>query len=782
MKKLTKKLISFIKKRKYYLLAFFFILFVWWWFCLPKELFNDPTATVLLDKNGQLLNAQIAEDGQWRFPKSDTVPYKFKQAIIEFEDHRFYSHLGVSVMGIGRAMKQNISNGKVVSGASTITMQVIRMSRNKPRTFYQKLIEMIWATRLEARLTKNEILALYASNAPMGGNVVGLEAAAWRYFQRSPDNLSWAESATLAVLPNAPSLIHVSKNRKALKAKRDRLLTRLYNKGKIDEETLEIAKEEELPSKPKPLPQLAIHLMNNSLNEGKKGQRIVTSLEVNLQKSVIERLNYHHQRLKTNNIFNGAVVVGEIKTGRIIAYVGNTEVKEKEHGGDVDVIKARRSSGSIIKPFLYGFMIQEGYLTPQQIIYDVPTTMAGYSPENYNQKYAGIVPADEALSKSLNVPFVRMLRDYGIQKFHSGLKRTGMSTLDKPATHYGLSLILGGSEVTLFDLVSMYAKMGRAITQYPNYDSLTNANFSCYSLQTSKNSQPVISSSASWSVISAMEKVVRPNKEKNWEEFNTSERIAWKTGTSFGFRDAWAVGLNKDYVVGVWVGNADGEGRPGIIGVEAAAPILFDVFDFLPKSEWYKKPLDEFVPQKICVKSGMRANEYCTETKVSALPFECENNSLCSFHKIIFLDKNEKNRVSSNCYSVNEMVEKTWFSLPPKAAFYYQKRTPDYIEIPPFKEGCSEKDNTKQISVLYPKNESKILITRTETGEESSVVLEALHRDSEATLFWHLNEKYIGSTTHIHQKDKRLSPGKYELKVIDELGNAEKIRFEVVKD
>ncbi len=782
MRKLVKKIIQFIKKRRYYILAFFFILFVWWWFCLPKELFNSPTATVLLDKDGQLLNAQIAEDGQWRFPYNDSVPYKFKEAIVEFEDHRFHSHLGVSPRGIARAIKQNISNGKVVSGASTITMQVIRMSRNKPRTMYQKMVEMIWATRLEARLTKDEVLALYASNAPMGGNVVGLDAAAWRYFQRSPSQLSWAETATLAVLPNAPSLIHVGKNREALRKKRDRLLTRLFEKGKIDKETLEIAKEESLPENPKPLPQLAIHLMNKALNDGKKGQRITTSLDVDLQKNVIERLNYHHQRLKTNNIFNGAIIVGEIKTGKIIAYVGNTQVKEKEHGGDVDVITARRSSGSILKPFLYGFMVQDGYITPKQVIYDVPTTMAGYSPENYNQKYAGIVPADEALSKSLNVPFVRMLRDYGIQKFYSNLTKTGMNTLNKPATHYGLSLILGGCEVTLFDLVSMYAKMSRSVTQFPNYDGITNSTLSCYSPKQSLDTIPVISPAAAWVTLEAMEHVVRPNKEKNWEEFSTSDRIAWKTGTSFGFRDAWAVGLNKDYVVGVWIGNADGEGRPGVIGVEAAAPILFDIFDFLPKSEWYKKPIDEFVSLEICTKSGMRANKNCPEIKSISSPFESQNSSFCPYHKLIFLDKTEKNRVSSSCYSVSEMVKKTWFSLPPKAAYYYQKRTPDYVEIPPFKPGCSEADVLSQISILYPKNESKIMVTRTETGEQSSIVMECLHRDAEATLFWHLNEKFIGTTNHIHQMDKKLTPGDYKLKVIDELGNSEKIRFVVVKD
>ncbi|MDB4088486.1 penicillin-binding protein 1C [Flavobacteriales bacterium] len=745
-------------------------------------LFDKPTSTVLLDKNQKLLNALIAGDGQWRFPHNDLVSEKFKTAIVEFEDHNYYSHIGVSARGIARAIKQNVANGKIVSGGSTITMQVIRMSRNKQRTIYQKLVEMIWATRLEAKFTKDEILSIYASNAPMGGNVVGLDAASWRYFQRSPDELSWAETATLAVLPNAPSLIHVSKNRNALKEKRDRLLKRLHVKGKIDKETMEIAMEEPLPDKPHPLPQLASHLLNKVISDKKIGQRTTTTLEANLQSQIINLVELHHQRLKSNNIFNAAVVVGNIKTGEIVSYVGNTKVKEKEHGGSVDVISSPRSSGSILKPFLYAFMLEDGNITPEQVIYDVPTSMAGYSPENYNQKYAGIVPANEALSKSLNVPFVRMLRDYGVQKFHSKLTKLGMATLNKPASHYGLSLILGGSEVKLIDLINMYAKMGRSVSQFPNYDTTVSMDF-VYTENTSKNEAvPSVSPSAAWFTLQAMQKVVRPNIEKNWEEFNTSQRIAWKTGTSYGFRDAWAVGLNQDYVVGVWIGNADGEGRPGIIGVEAAAPLLFDVFDFLPKSAWFDPPFDELVKENICIKSGSKTGEFCEDFEELYIPIKAITTLPCSYHKVIFLDKNKEKRVTSKCYEVSQMERVSWFSLPPKVAFYYQKRTPNYLPIPPYKDGCIDKDELSQISILYPKSESKILITKTESGAKSQVIMEVIHRDDNAIIFWHLDDFYLGQTSHIHQFQKELKPGKHSLKVIDELGNSEKIEFEVVKD
>ena len=780
MKKRLKKIINWIKKRKFSLLAIFIILFIWWYNCLPSQLFNSPTSTIILDNNGNLLNAQIAADGQWRFPSNDSVPQKFKDAIIQFEDKTFRSHIGISFRGIARAIKQNVSEGKVVSGASTITMQVIRMSRNKKRTIYQKLVEIILATRLEAKLSKDEILAIYASNAPMGGNVVGLDAASWRYFQRSAVNLSWAETAMLAVLPNSPSLIHLGKNREKLKNKRNRLLYKLFLAGKIDKETLSISKEEPLPNKPKSLPQIAPHLLSKAISENKKGKRVNTTIDRVIQNHVIKTLDIHHNRLKQNNIFNGAAIVCDIKNGTILAYVGNTKVKEKEHSGSVDIISSPRSSGSILKPFLYASILEDGVMTPNQAVPDIPTSMAGYSPENYNQKYAGLVPADEALSKSLNVPFVRMLRDYGNQKFHSKLQKIGMTTLTKPSSHYGLSLILGGCEVKLIDLMNMYGKMARTLIQFPSYDSSLNHDFIYTDMHKNTAKEPIFNPSAIWFTLEAMKNVIRPNKEKNWETFSSSQKIAWKTGTSYGFRDAWAIGLNSEYIVGVWVGNADGEGRPGIIGIEAAAPILFDVFDVLPNSNWFTKPLDKMEMQRICVKSGYKASDICTKIKEELIP-ETENTSLpCPYHINIFLDKTEKYRVTSDCYSVSEMVVKPWFSLPPKIDYYYKKRTPNHQFLPPYKFNCVELDNISPISIIYPKNESEIKIPKTVEGVKGKIVMEATFRESKGDLYWHLDDDFIGTTNHIHQLEKIIPVGNHTILIMDELGNSKKVSFQVV--
>lgn len=782
MKKRFSKLVQWIKKQKYYILGVFLILFIWWYNCLPKNLFNKPTSTILLDNKGGLLNAQIATDGQWRFPYNDSVPEKFKKAIIQFEDRTFYSHLGVSVRGVARAVKQNISEGRIVSGGSTITMQVIRMSREKDRTVWQKIIEMILATRLEARYSKDEILALYASNAPMGGNIVGLDAASWRYFGRDAHELSWAEVSMLAVLPNAPSLIHLGKNRDKLFEKRNRLLTRLFEAGEIDSLTHQLAITEPLPDKPHDLPQVAPHLLAKSQQDGLLGKRVETTVQREVQEHVLRTLSIHHNRLKNNHIYNGSVVVGNIKTGKIIAYVGNTEVQEKEHGGDVDVITAPRSSGSILKPFLYTYMLDEGLITPNQLIPDVPTTMAGYSPENYNQQYAGAVPASEALSRSLNVPFVLMLKDYGVAKFHNRLKQIGMTTLNHSPSHYGLSLILGGAEVTLWDLMNMYGKMAKTVRQYPNYSKSLNVNFTYQDKEVEGSTKPLFNPGVAWSTIEAMKKLERPNRDMNWETFSSSQNIAWKTGTSYGFRDAWAVGFNSEYIVGVWVGNADGEGRPGIIGVEAAAPILFDVFDGLPKAKMFNRPSDEFELTKICAKSGHRANDNCIDLVKELIPITAKEAQICPYDIKIHLDKNKEFRVTSKCEQVSNMVNTSWFVLPPKMEWYYQKRNPQYKQLPPFKEGCDNVEEQLSMVVLYPKPESEIIIPKGIDGEKEKAIFEVTHKKEEAILYWHLDDTYLGSTSHIHQLAVKPSVGKHSLTVVDDEGVVEKIDFKVVKE
>ena len=366
----------------------FLILSGFYWFCLPRTLFDDPFSTVMLDREGGLLGARIAADGQWRFPPVDSLPDKYEKAVILYEDRFFHNHPGVNPFSLFRALLQNLKQGEIVSGGSTITMQVIRLARKgKSRTILEKIIEMVLAMRLELSASKEEILSLYASHAPFGGNVVGIHAASWRYWGRPPDQLSWAETATLAVLPNAPALIHPGKNRAWLVIKRNRLLDKMEAAALIDSLDCSLAKLEALPEKPLPLPSSAPHLMDR-IYQTSQGLTVRTSIDASLQERVEGIIEDHHKRLLHNNIHNACCLVLDTQTGEVLAYVGNTRNPGKpEFSSAVDIITAPRSTGSILKPVLYCLMLEEGEILPGTLVPDIPTHYTGYSPKNFSMTY-----------------------------------------------------------------------------------------------------------------------------------------------------------------------------------------------------------------------------------------------------------------------------------------------------------------------------------------------------------------------------------------------------------
>ena len=768
-----------------YLLIIFIGLCLNWRYCLPTQLFSDPTCTVLEDSKGNLLGARIADDGQWRFPHNENVPEKFRQAIIQFEDRDFYDHMGFSGKAFARAIRQNLQSGRVVSGGSTLTMQLVRLIRKgKSRSMWEKAVEVFMATRLERTYTKDEILAYYASNAPFGGNVVGLDAAAWRYYGRSAEELSWSEAATLAVLPNAPSLIYPGKNQQRLLEKRNRLLDRLHEVGQIDETGLMLAKAEPLPGKPHPLPQMAPHLLDRLSKEGYTGKRVKTTIDRELQENATELVAIHHRRLAENEIHNAAALVLKVKTGEVLAYIGNTDTDSPEHGSFVDVITAPRSTGSILKPFLFACMLDDGKLTPRMLIKDVPSQYGSYSPRNFNLTYDGAVPARKALARSLNVPAVRMLNNYGIEKFHHQLKRLGMTTLHRSPREYGLSLVLGGAEGTLWDLASIYANLARTLNEFPSYHSSLRARpryiRDVEGLPVPGAEIPILCPSAIWHTYEAMLEVTRPESDINWRAFSNSNKIAWKTGTSFGFRDAWAIGVTPEYVVAVWVGNADGEGRPGLVGIEAAAPLMFDIFDRLPSGDWFHPPYDDMSRVNVCRLSGHRASELCQVVDSVYLPNPSLKTIACPYHQLVHLDKSGKYRVHSECELATDIRHESWFVLPPVMEWYYKFRHPAYRSLPDFRSDCHEAGEEEVMAIIYPKKASRIFVPVELSGEPGKTVFEITHRKASSKVFWHLDDDYIGTTRDIHHMEFRPGEGKHVLTLVDEEGNHLSRSFEVL--
>lgn len=749
------KQLSITRKVMYCIVAFLVTGYI---FCLPGQLFHVPYSTVVTDRNGELLGARIAFDGQWRFPPRNTTPDKIAQCLITFEDKHFYHHWGVNPLSVGRAFIQNIRNKRIVSGGSTLTMQTIRLARNESRTFGEKLIEMIWATRLEFRASKEEILSMYISHAPFGGNVVGLDAAAWRYFGHSAEDLSWAESAMLAVLPNAPAMIHLSKGRNTLLSKRNRLLKKLLEKKVIDSSTYELAISEPLPGEPHPLPQIAPHLVSRYYQK-QNGEYSRTTIDRGVQIQVEALAERWSNEFNRSDIRNLAILVIDLPSNQAVAYCGNVHFNRAQAGNQVDVIQAPRSTGSILKPFLYYAMLQEGSLLPDMLLPDIPVNINGFTPQNFSMQFEGAVPAAEALSRSLNIPAVTMLQKYGVTKFHYFLQQIGLKTINRPASHYGLSLILGGAEATLWDVTNAYARMGRALLKENVQDE----------------SNPDWDRGAVWQTFDALKEVNRP-EEIEWKSIPSMQTIAWKTGTSYGFRDAWAVGVTPRYAIGVWVGNATGEGKPGLVGALTAGPVLFDTFNLLPSSPWFERPTGVFIEAEVCRQSGHLKGRFCEETDTTLILPSGLRTEACTYHHLITVSADESHRIYENCANTEPTIQKSWFTLPPVQEWYYKQHHPEYKPLPPFKAGCGE-DSFQTMQFIYPPMNARILLPKQMDGKKGVLTVELAHSNPNATIFWHLDDTYQTQTQDFHKISLQPAVGKHSLTAVDSEGNTVSTTF-----
>ena len=755
----------------------------------PLPRFKAPESTVVVARDGSLLGARIADDGQWRFPGNDAIPDQFEKALLTFEDKYFYRHPGINPVSIVRAIGDNIRAGEIVSGGSTITMQVARIARgNRPRTYPEKIIEMLSALKLELFRSKKKILGMYIANAPFGGNIVGLEAAAWRYTGKSPEGITWAEAAALAVLPNSPALVFPGKNQEILKLRRDDLLRKLYKREFFDTLTLVLAIDEPLPGEPRPLPVLAPHLTDFFFSNN-RGKMTRTTIDPPLQEHAVDILNAHQKMLSGNFINNSACLIVKVETGEVLAYVGNSAFGNvAEHGGDVDIVRARRSTGSILKPLLYAGMQYSGDILPNTLVADVPTRFPGFSPKNFDFSYSGGVPASRALSQSLNIPAVKMLQKYTPDRFLGLLQKTGFTSFSQNSDHYGLSLILGGGEASLWELTGVYASLSRTLNNYLLENKYFDGDYHPPVLDLKKESKevkkedptPPLNASSIWLTYDALLKVNRPEGEAGWQYFSSSRDFAWKTGTSFGFRDAWAIGTTPEYVIGVWAGNADGEGRPGLTGISAAAPILFDLVNILEPAGWFKEPLEEMTMIRVCSLSGYRAGPECPETKEIPACISGLRSDICPYHKIIHLDKTGTRRVTADCASPAEIRNESWFILPPAMEYFYRQKHPEYKVLPPVAPGCSVDKEIPVMEFIYPTAGTKIFIPRDQTGLLTRVISEVAHRNPLKKIYWHLDEKYYATTRYIHQIEILADAGDHVLTVVDEDGNSIKCSFSII--
>ncbi len=747
---------------------------VWGWFaCVTFPLFDAPYSTVLNDREGELLGARIAGDEQWRFPPSDHVPDKFIASLVAFEDQRFWDHCGVDLLAVGRATQQNLRSGRVVSGASTLTMQVVRMAGGpRDRSLSRKLQEMVQATRLEWKKSKEDILKLYCAHAPFGGNIVGLEAASWRYYGVPSRQLSWGESAALAVLPNAPSKVLPGKNESLFRNKRNRLLNRLLLQGTIDSVTWRLSKGEPLPSAPLALPRRAPHLLDWQCRS-RPGQVCNSTVDGAIQNRVQAVVDNHVAQWKGNEVNNASAIVVDLMSGEIRSYVGNTSVLGAE-GSGFDMLRQPRSTGSILKPFLYAAAIEEGAVTPMAILEDVPTRIGDFTPRNFDRVYRGTPTVKEALVASLNVPAVRLLRQFGLQKFHGVLQDLGMRDLNENAVHYGLSLILGGAEIRPVQVAEAYVAMFSALLP-GGPGGLKDPLGRPYS----PGQSPEFTALTVHQVKEMMKEVKRPLAWKHWEE---ERPVYWKTGTSYGHRDAWAAGSDGQWLVVVWAGNASQEGRPGLIGVECSAPLFFNVLSQLPFRGASFPDSDEGLEGRsadLCAATGYGKGPFCRSTVIAKVGERIPNP--CTYCTTIQLDAAGK-RVHSGC--ADEFSDTSWVVLPPAMQWYHRKAGGRFASMPDWSDDCtgaSTMNDGHRMEWVYPEGHDVVKRPRDLDGEQQSLVLELAHSREGATLYWHDNGRYLGETHGHHALEVFFGVGRHEIHVLDERGARMSSTIEVVK-
>jgi penicillin-binding protein 1C len=744
---------------------------------IPAPSFPPDYSILVLDSGGEILHATLNRKGQWCLPPDPDfkIPTKLETCVLEYEDRHFRMHPGVNPVSVLRALRSNARSGGVRSGASTITMQTARISRPKPRTVPNKIFEMLQALKLEALHSKKTILKTYLDHAPYGRNVVGIRAASLRYFGKKPDRLSWAEAATLAVLPNQPGLIAPGVRTGLLRKKRDRLLNRLFRRGMLDRGTLDLALLEDVPSASAPFPSAAMHLARRLESEAGGRFAIRTTIDRAIQLRV-EALTADHVsgRLRPLGIRNAAVLVAETGSGKVRAYVGSQDFFDAESGGQVDGVVAPRSPGSLLKPFLYGLAMDDGILLPQTRIRDVPTFYGAFSPSNASETYDGLVTAKEALVRSLNVPAVRVLYAFGVRPFFLFLKRAGLSTLFRDPDEYGLPLILGGAEVTAWDMAGLYRGLARGGRFEPLRVTEDGAG--------GGDGPRLISPGACWLTLQMLRELKRPEAEAYWELYRDRWPIAWKTGTSYGFRDAWAAGVSPRWTIVVWAGNFDGEGNANLAGASCAGTLMFAVHNALhrePDPVWFDPPVEDLDRVSICSETGFTAGPDCPAAKVRSVdaPRGMRPLPVCPYHRRLFLSPDGRMQVCSACWKPGRVREEVRLVYPPEVAQFLRESGKPAGDATRHDPACPARVPEHPMDILYPQPGARLWIPRDLDGRLQRVMFRAAHREAGSVIHWYLDGVYLGATTSRHSLACRCGRGEHDLAAVDGDGNRQSVRF-----
>lgn len=730
-----------------FLLLFFLAYVFYVYFSFDKNTllddFKSRYSKILYDKNGEILSVFLNDEEQWHI-KSTDIPKRLKIAVINYEDRKFYSHFGVDFLALMRAFVNNF-NSTQRSGASTISMQTIKLWDKKDRTYFNKFNEIIQSFALENAFSKDEILKLYLSNAPYGGNLVGYEAAILFYFDKNPKDLTWAQAALLAILPNQPGLINLEKNKTKLLNKRNKLLAKLYERKLINKDIYELSLKEPLPNF-KPRKNIAPHLALRLLNDDNK--EIFSSIDKKIQLKIEKKAKEFSYTLQQKGIQNLAIILADTKTRKVLAYVGSQDFYDMANLGQINGNTAKRSVGSTLKPFLYALSIDEGIIAPESILLDVPTFFSNFNPQNANKKYYGIISAKEALQRSLNVPFVSLLQDYGYEKFFYKLK-TFLNFEDENYKRYGLSLILGTKELSLEDLVKLY--LGLA-----NYGELANLSF--IRDENLSGVTRMFSKGSAYLTLEAMKELQRVGLEN----YNKEKIISWKTGTSYGRKDAWAIGATPKYTLGVWVGNFNGEANANLYGVSIAGDLLFEILGLLDEVDLEFAPSDDLMTIKLDSISKYRYDENLNTSYIHTLyPKEANILRTSPFLKKVY--EYQGKELDSKDIHFKDAKAFIKLDLPAYALHFFQQRNFKF-------------SSKKGVNIIYPKDNLKLILARDLNGMKG-LVAKVANLNNEK-LFWYLNQKLIYEGNE-NTQNLNLKEGKYQLFIISQSGEQDTVWFEI---
>jgi len=764
-------------------------------FPLPLDKLNPPPSQLVLDRNGKLLRAFTAPDEMWRIKETlQDVSPELKLAALTYEDKWFYYHFGLNPISIIKAAIANAKAKRVVSGASTITMQVARMMEPKARTFRNKCIEAFRALQLESHYSKDEILAMYFNMAPYGGNIIGSAAASYLYFGKSQKNLSLGEAALLAAIPNSPTTLNPAANPKMARMARDKVLRILRQHRRITEQELKEALREPLPQVRYPMPFVAPHFCRMLKNLYPQQHSIASTINDKIQGTSRRILKEYLAPLRKEGISTGAVVVMDTKSQELLAMVGSYDFFDEANDGQVNGATAPRSPGSALKPFIYAMALDNGIISPQSILTDVPVDYSGYKPVNYDEKYRGYVSAQEALARSLNVPAVNLcakLQDNGIYSF---LKKAEMSTLPQPKDYYGLQLILGGCEVTLLELTNLYAGLANLgefapyrLLQTPTSPINSGGQKSAKQMNSGAqkstkrifanrqdNSGRLLSEAACFILTEMLAEVRRPDLPACWESSMNLPKVAWKTGTSYGHKDAWSIGYSPQYTIGVWIGNFNATGAPGIVGAEAAAPILFALFNALidlSENQWFVKP-DEVARRKVCSLSGMPMSSYCESSKEELYIPGVSPSKPCDIHRKIVVDVDTGKRLCSHCRIRRKYDERIFEVYPPQIATWLQRNGHHVPSIPEHYPNCSKVLAGKGPVIHSPSANCEYKIRQGIEKQYQKILLDASVSSGTKKIYWFLDNQLIFAGKPTQKVFIPPVAGKHHLVCMDDEGRS----------